>query len=157
MPTEIERKFLLKNDAWRRDADEPLECRQGYLARTGALGARVRVMGERGFLTIKSDRRGFTRLEYEYEIPRAHAAEMLDRLPPEELIEKTRWRARVDGATWVIDVFRGRNEGLVLAEIELDSEEGEFTRPDWLGEEVTRDPRYTNSYLARRPYRSWDD
>jgi len=147
---EIERKFLVTGDAWRHGArGRPI--RQGYLARTRRGVVRVRSYGDRGFLTVKSERSGFTRNEYEYEIPLVHAEEMLT-LCEGALIEKTRYRVAHRGHTWEIDVFGGANTGLVVAEIELAAEDEPFARPAWLGAEVTADRRYRNAQLSLHPY-----
>ncbi len=115
---------------------------------------RVRVVGEQAWLTIKGETVGATRLEFEYSIPRADADELL-RLCAGPLVEKVRHRIELGGVTWEVDEFLGDNAGLVVAEVELQREDQQFPRPEWLGEEVTGDPRYFNSNLAIRPYREW--
>lgn len=129
--------------------------RQGYLCADGQRTVRVRVAGDRAWITIKGPSEGLRRSEFEYEIPRRDAAFMLDRLCALPLIEKTRWTLRMGSHTWEIDEFGGANAGLVVAEIELAHEDEEFAAPPWLGREVTGDGRYSNAALARRPYSTW--
>lgn len=155
MATEIERKFLLLNDSWRRDADAGISMRQGYLVGAKRASVRVRVSGERAHLNIKSATLGVERQEYEYGIPLADAEELLDTLCERPLIEKTRYHVRHGKHTWEIDVFSGDNASLVVAEIELDSADENFARPDWLGEEVSHDKRYYNVCLVTHPYKDW--
>ena len=153
MGREIERKFLVAGDSWRRAAG--VELRQGYLIGGKKSTVRVRILGERGFLTVKGPTVGATRLEYEYEIPLSHAEEMLAELCEKPLIEKTRYRVPSGGLVIEVDEFLGENRGLIVAEIELESECQPFRKPDWLGEEVTGDPRYYNSNLTRHPFKEW--
>jgi len=148
MPLEIERKFLVRSDAWRADADSGTHYRQGYIHADASVSVRVRLAGDRAFLTIKGGD-GISRTEYEYPIPAEHASEILDELCHAGSVEKTRHLLPAGPHTWEIDVFSGRHAGLVLAEIELSSEDEPFDRPDWLGDEVTGDPRYLNSTLAK--------
>jgi adenylate cyclase len=154
MGHEIERKFLVRGDAYRALGTAE-RYRQGYVRTAGPATVRVRVAGERGFLTIKGPTQGFTRSEFEYAIPRADAEALLDSLCERPQIEKLRWRIPAGAHTWEVDEFLGDNAGLTVAEIELRAEGEPFARPEWLGEEVTADPRYRNSELARRPYRTW--
>ena len=147
MGIEIERKFLVKDDSWRAEADEGLECRQGYLVAEKGKSVRVRIMGEKAFLTIKGATSGIARAEYEYEIP-CPDAEALLLLCCGNVLEKRRHLIRLGGMLWEIDVFGGRHTGLVLAEIELEREDQEFELPDWVGKEVSRDPLYFNAVLA---------
>lgn len=155
MGREIERKFLLKNDKWRAEAGEAVSFRQGYLSTVKERTVRVRTRGGQGYLTIKGITRGVSRVEYEYEIPAAEADEMLSELCEKPLIEKNRYCVKREGLTFEIDEFFGDNQGLVLAEVELESEDQSFTVPDWLGEEVSADPRYFNSNLTKHPFREW--
>lgn len=154
MGTEIERKFLLKNDAWRGLAPG-VAYRQGYLNSAKERTVRIRTVGDRAFLTIKGLTVGATRAEYEYPIPLADCEAMLDTLAEKPLIEKTRYRIRLGDLTWEIDEFFGENRGLVVAEVELEREDQPFARPAWLGEEVTGDPRYFNANLISHPYCRW--
>lgn len=153
MNVEIERKFLVKSEAWRGLA-EGVRFRQGYL-QTHPCTVRVRTEGERGVLTIKGQTRGFSREEFEYEIPRGDADRMLDTLALPSLIDKIRYKIPYQGFVWEVDEFLGDNAGLVVAEIELSDEGQAFERPEWIGEEVTGDRRYANSALASRPFCSW--
>jgi adenylate cyclase len=155
MATEIERKFLLRDDAWRAHADGGTRMRQGYLLGSEKASVRVRVSGDRAHLNIKSATLGVQRREYEYEIPLADAGEILDTLCEGPLIEKTRYHVRHENHTWEIDVFAGDNQGLVVAEIELGAVDEHFARPSWLGEEVSHDPRYYNVCLVKHPYKDW--
>ena len=156
MGIEIERKFLLANDAWRGQG-QPTPMRQGYLVADPVRTVRVRIEGERAVITIKSKSVGASRGEWEYEIPVPDAAELLDRLCERPLVEKTRHRIEHLGHTWEVDEFHGENAGLVVAEIELGSEDEAFEQPAWIGQEVTGDPRYYNSSLMRLPYSRWKD
>ncbi len=155
MATEIERKFLVNDDRWRQQADTGTVFRQGYLLGSEHSSVRVRIEGNRANLNIKSATLGVRRQEYEYEIPLADAREMLDTLCVQPLIEKTRYRLAEGDHLWEIDVFGGDNAGLVVAEIELADEQEQFIRPDWLGEEVSHDPRYYNVSLVHHPYKDW--
>jgi adenylate cyclase len=151
---EIERKFLVRPGAWTPlGAGTPF--RQGYLSSSKERVVRVRVAGDAGTLTIKGPPSGLTRSEFEYAIPVEDAAALLDALCERPLIEKRRHVERHGGKDWEIDVFLGENEGLVVAELELGSEDEPFERPAWLGEEVSADPRYANASLVARPYRNW--
>ena len=154
MGVEIERKFLLAGDAW-RTLGEPQLLRQGYLSAEPERTVRVRVEGDQGRLTVKSKSVGASRGEWEYPIPLADANELLDRVCLQPLVEKYRRRIDFAGHVWEVDEFIGANAGLVLAEIELDSEDALFALPPWIGAEVTADRRYFNSYLVAHPYSSW--
>jgi adenylate cyclase len=152
MAVEIERKFLVTDGAWRQAPGVPY--RQGYLNRDKARTVRVRVAGDAAFLTIKGTSVGATRAEFEYPIPMADAQALLA-LCDGPLIEKTRHVLTHEGTAWEVDVFAGDNAGLVVAEVELGSEDQPFARPDWLGDEVTQDARYFNSNLASHPFTKW--
>ncbi len=154
MAKEIERKFLVSGDAWRQLATGT-HYRQGYLSTVKERTVRVRTIDEQAYLTIKGVNRGLTRVEYEYEIPHADAVEMLADLCLQPIVEKHRYKIEHEGLTWEVDEFHGVNEGLVLAEVELESEEQELSRPDWIGEEVSDDPRYYNANLIANPYTTW--
>ena len=155
MSIEIERKFLLNGNAW-RTLGSPVLYRQGYLNRSKERTVRVRTAGEKGYLTLKGISRGIKRREYEYEIPKADADAILRDLAEKPIIEKTRRRIEYKGLFWEIDEFSGENQGLILAEVELDSEDQKIDRPPWIGEEVTHDPRYYNSNLVLFPYTKWE-
>jgi adenylate cyclase len=154
MGIEIERKFLVRGDAWRTDAIGTA-YRQGYLHADADRTVRVRVAGPQAWLTIKGPTTGARRLEYEYPIPLADAEELLVHLCGRPLIEKVRYRIPHGGLIWEVDELEGGNAGLVLAEVELTREDQAITLPPWVGEEVTGDPRYYNASLAQRPYTQW--
>lgn len=157
MSTEIERKFLVVNDNWRDSAVSGTRFRQGYLVGAQKASVRVRIEGDRANINIKSATLGIRRQEYEYAIPLDEAEEMLDTLCEQPQIEKTRYLVPHEGHTWEVDVFAGENKGLVVAEIELQSEEEHFSRPPWAGEEVSGDTRYYNVCLVTHPYSEWGD
>ena len=154
MAKEIERKFLIEGESWRQGA-AGTTLRQGYLSTVKERTVRVRSVGDKGFLTVKGISVGATRVEYEYEIPAAEAAEMLDGLCERPLIEKVRYRIPFGGLVWEVDEFLGVNAGLVVAEVELADEAQQFERPPWAGAEVTDDPRYFNANLIADPYSTW--
>lgn len=153
MAFEIERKFLVRDHSW-RGLGEAVRMVQGYLCRDVERTVRVRVAGDRAWLTVKGRAVGFSRAEFEYQIP-CEDAEVLVTMCLPGLVEKTRHRIPVGGHVWEVDEFHGDNEGLVVAEIELGSEDEAFARPDWLGVEVTADARYSNSNLTKTPYSQW--
>jgi adenylate cyclase len=154
MPVEIERKFLVKSDAWRPLARASEELCQGYLSphdKDAKAEVRVRRAGLRGFITIKG-KGGMSRAEFEYEIPSTHADVLLKELCRPSLIEKTRHEVEHAGMVWQVDEFRGDHLGLVLAEIELTSVDQAVELPDWIGQDVTDDPTYRNANLAAHPH-----
>jgi len=151
---EIERKFLVSGIEWRIGA-KAATIRQGYLTTTKTLSVRVRTFGEQAFLTIKGEKRGITRAEYEYAIPAGDANELLDTLCQGGLIEKTRYTLMHSGHEWIVDEFAGDNAGLTVAEVELAEETEHVDLPSWISEEVTDDPRYLNANLVLAPFRSW--
>ncbi len=155
MSSEIERKFLLRDESWRALARDPVRMRQGYLVGTARASVRVRVSAGRAWLNLKSATVGVTRAEFDYEIPASDAEQILDTLCQRPLIEKTRYFVDHAGHLWEIDVFEGDNAGLVVAEIELRREDETFELPPWAGEEVSHDRRYYNAALVNRPYSSW--
>jgi len=152
---EIERKFLIAGEAWREAAYQQKHFAQGYFNDSGRASVRVRIEDETANLNIKAAVIGSARAEYEYEIPLPDAREMLASLCLTEPVEKTRYWVEHDGHTWEIDVFEGANAPLIVAEIELEAADETFTRPDWLGQEITDDKRYYNHALAFAPYRDW--
>jgi adenylate cyclase len=154
MGIEIERKFLLTGDSWRAAA-QGRSFRQGYLARQYGRTVRIRTCNNTGFLTIKGPSIGFARQEFEYQIPIEDANILLEAFCEQPILEKMRYYLKYDGFTWEIDEFLGENQGLIIAEIELDSEDQPFSKPDWLGLEVTGDSRYYNSSLVRHPFKNW--
>ena len=155
MATEIERKFLVTGD-FSRQVTSAQRIVQGYICSQPGRTVRVRIRGEEGFLTIKgaSDEKGLSRYEFEQKIPLADAEELLKLCEP-GAIDKMRNLGPAGKHTWEIDVFHGENEGLILAEIELASEDEPFERPDWIGQEVSGDRRYYNSMLTKHPYKQW--
>lgn len=156
MAIEIERKFLLADDRWRQQVLSKVKFCQGYLSRSPERTVRVRVADDRGWLTVKGKNCGASRAEFEYEIPVADAQQLLDQLCEQPIIEKWRYRVEFKGHLWEIDEFVGDNDGLVVAEVELTSEDEEFSRPQWLGVEVTDEHCYFNSNLIKHPYKEWN-
>ena len=152
MPVEIERKFLVNGSGWRQE--NGVRISQGYLNRDKERTVRIRLAGEKAFLTIKGLTVGASRVEFEYEIPATHAKQLL-KLCDSPILQKIRHTAVLNGLIWEVDEFLGENEGLVVAEVELEREDQPLERPGWLGEEVTGDPRYFNSNLTANPYRKW--
>jgi adenylate cyclase len=152
MAVEIERKFLVTGTEWRQGPSTRLS--QGYLNRDKERTVRVRIAGASAFLTVKGASRGASRAEFEYAIPLEDAEQLLH-LSDGPVVEKIRHVVDHQGLTWEVDEFLGDNLGLVVAEVELSSESQAFEKPAWVGEEVTDDPRYFNSSLATRPYRTW--
>lgn len=155
MAIEIEHKFLLANDGWRKYIDRSVKYRQGYLSSQPTSSIRIRISDEQAWLNIKSATIGTHRYEYEYEIPVSDANEIISNLCAKPLIEKTRHFVIDDGNLWEIDEFEGCNQGLCVAEIELSNIGDHFTKPHWLGDEVTNDLRYYNNNLAVHPYSEW--
>ena len=155
MGKEIERKFLMQGAAWREVAGKGTSYRQGYLSTVKERTVRVRTIDEKGFLTIKGITVGVSRKEFEYEIPVKEADDILTNLCEKPLIEKNRYKVELNGLTWEIDEFFGDNDGLIIVEVELTSEDQSYDKPTWVGEEVSGDPRYFNSNLTKNPYKSW--
>ncbi|MBS62775.1 CYTH domain-containing protein [Salinisphaera sp.] len=155
MATEIEHKFLVRNENWREQVQASQDFEQGYLCGEGPASVRVRIEGEQANINIKAATVGTVRAEYEYAIPLDEAREMLATLCVAPPVIKTRYWVRHGAHTWEVDVFGGANAPLVVAEIELDTVDEAFERPDWLGEEVSDDARYYNHALAFEPYSTW--
>lgn len=157
MAQEIERKFLVAGD-YKSEAYASVRITQGYLSRVPERVVRIRIKGDRGFITIKgtTNDTGLSRFEWEKEIPLADAQSLLKLAEP-GVIDKTRHLIKnTDGKhIWEVDEFHGDNEDLVMAEIELESESDTFDKPSWLGKEVTDDKRYYNAYLSEKPYKTW--
>jgi len=155
MPQEIERKFLVKGD-FKKFAAKQTRIRQGYLSSVSGRSVRIRINGEKGFVTIKGavNKTGVSRYEWEKEIPVTDASELLEICEP-GIIEKNRYYIPSGDYTYEVDEFLGENEGLIVAEIELKSESDKFEKPEWLGKEVTGDRRYFNSMLIKNPYTRW--
>jgi adenylate cyclase len=156
MGIEIERKFLVVGDGWKNQVQGDI-IRQGYLSSDPSRVVRIRVMNHDAFITIKSSTNGLFRNEWEYPIPLADAENMLAHLCQRPLIEKVRYRIPHEGMVWEVDAFLGENAGLLVAEIELESEDQAFALPAWVGREVTDDPRYYNVSLTQNPYQMWKD
>lgn len=155
MGLEIERKFLVKHNSWKEKATLGQHIQQGYLNLDKERTVRVRVIAGKGMLTIKGKTVRTTRLEFEYEIPLDDALQLLN-LCEQSILEKTRYLLDYEGNTWEIDVFEGVNEGLCIAEIELETEDQKVALPDWVGKEVSDDIRYYNSNLILHPFKDWE-
>lgn len=155
MGREVERKFLVYNDKWRDSADSGVTVRQGYIAGSERASVRVRLSDDGAWINLKGATLGVERSEFEYPVPEADAREMLDTLCEWPLIEKTRYHVRHGAHVWEVDVFHGENEGLVVAEIELDAPDEAFERPPWIGREVSDQPRYYNVCLRQHPFSAW--
>jgi len=154
MAQEIERKFLVRKDAW-TPRDDGTPFKQGYLSTQKERVVRVRIEGHKAKLTIKGPTTGISRSEFEYPIPMEDAAILLDQLCEHPLIDKHRHLEQFGGHLWEIDVFHGENDGLIVAEVELASEDEALTLPPWAGEDVSADPRYFNSNLLKHPFKTW--
>ena len=152
---EIERRFLLKNDAWKAVTGTPCLMSQGYLSVEKERIIRLRIIGNRAWLTLKGYISDVSRSEFEYEIPVADAQTMMDTMCPFRL-EKHRYEVSYQGFVFEIDEYFGDNAPLIVAELELPSEDAPFPCPDWLGEEITADGRFTNAYLSKHPYSEWE-
>lgn len=158
MAVEIERKFLLASEAWRSGAESAVRMVQGYFELLPpSPTVRVRIAGEKAFLTVKGPVRNISRSEFEYEVPVADAEAMLREFCGGRVVEKVRYLVPYGGFVWEVDEYFGENEGLFTAEIELDGEEASFSVPPWLGPEVSADRRYSNGALSRNPYRRWNN
>lgn len=155
MGIEIERKFLTLSEGWKSQTVRSVSIRQGYLARGPEASVRVRVAGDQAWITIKGRSSGISRTEFEYPVPLEDAEQLLEHHCPGRHIEKRRHWVPNAEHTWEVDVFEGANRGLVMAEIELQHVDEAFVLPDWVGMEVSDDPRYFNAYLAEHPYREW--
>ena len=156
MAQEIERKFLVKNNSFKKDAFKSTRIVQGYLSSVPERTVRVRIKDDKGYLTVKGlgNESGASRFEWEIEIPKQDVENLLKICEP-GIIDKTRYLVKNGDLTFEVDEFYGDNEELVVAEIELKSEDQAFEKPDWLGEEVTGDPHYYNSMLMKNPYKNW--
>lgn len=154
MGKEIERKFLVKDETYKTLA-EGILYHQGFLNTSKERVVRIRIVGEKGFLTIKGLSEGAKRTEFEYEIPVEDAKTMLEEICEKPIIIKYRYNIQIDDLLWEVDEFKAENEGLVVAEIELHDEFQNFDKPNWLGGEVTEDPKYYNANLIKHPFKSW--
>ncbi len=150
---EIERKFLVDTKKW-KPAETGTEIKQGYLSVDENRVVRVRVAGSRAYITIKGKNKGISRTEFEYKIPKADALILLQ-MCLNKPVEKTRYKENFENALWEVDVFEGVNNGLVMAEVELNKENQTVVLPEWVGEEVSTDKRYFNAYLSVNPFTKW--
>lgn len=153
MAKEIERKFLVLSSGYRKNSRK-VRMQQGYLSTRPTV--RVRIAGEKAFLTVKGKKKGISRDEFEFPVPKKDAVQMLS-LCSGSIIDKYRWYVRFSGKLWEVDEFLGENKGLVVAEIELPSENEKFTKPSWIGKEVTHKKQYTNASLSIKPYKHWNN
>jgi len=151
---EIERKFLVKSSDWLA-GHKGISYKQGYLSTEASRTVRIRLEGEKGKLTIKGKKKGIAGVEFEYNLSKSDAEYLLKSLCKKPIIEKNRYKIKFDGCIWEVDIFRGENKGLKLAEIELQSINQEFKIPDWVGEEVTHDRRFRNANLVTNPFSNW--
>ncbi len=154
MGLEIERKFLLNYLPYDLMV-KGVPIQQGYMTNKKNLVVRIRISGDMSFITIKGPTQNATRKEYEYPIPKVDAEQMLNLFCKKPLVKKTRYHIEYKGFEWIIDKFSGDNQGLIVAEIELDAVDQSFAKPDWIGPEVTHEPRYFNSNLIAKPYSTW--
>lgn len=152
---EIERKYLVKDESF-KNLSEGVLYKQGYIVNLPDRVVRVRIAGEKAFLTIKGENTGISRSEYEYKIPVEEAAELLDTFCGKLIIEKYRFTIEHEGREWIVDQFLGDNEGLIITEVELGHEDEEVTHPDWVGAEVSYESRYYNSNLIKHPFKDWE-
>jgi CYTH domain-containing protein len=155
MPLEIERKFLVDNDGWKNSITRSIGIRDGLIASNNGHKARVRISDDKATITLKSRRRGPTRTEFEYAIPRSDAEEMLRTMCDGHVLDKVRHFVSHAGATWYVDVYEGILNGVVLAEIELESADQKLELPDWVGKEVTGDPSYRKVNLLAQHIAAW--
>ena len=156
MAREIEKKFLVKSEAFKAESFKQTRITQGYLSSVPERTVRIRVKGDRGYITIKGigNQSGASRFEWEKEIPDQEVMDLMQLAEP-GVIDKTRYQVKRGGHIWEVDEFYGENQGLIVAEIELHSEEESFERPEWLGAEVTGNVKYYNSMLMKHPYSEW--
>ena len=157
MPIEIERKFLVKDLSWKDSAASFKDFQQGYFPTSDGVTVRARIAGDKARLTIKGPANGISRAEFEYPIPLTDAVTFLADFCAKPVILKRRWYVPFGGFQWEVDEFAGQNQGLIVAEIELDSPDQEFPIPPWLGREVSGETRFRNSRLVRHPYAEWTD
>ena len=157
MPKEIERKFLVIDDSWKIFTVGKVKLKQAYITENEICIVRVRTSDKKAWLTVKGRQTGFTRPEFEYQIPVDDAEEMLEKFSPDRQIIKTRFFINYHGNEWTVDVFENNNAGLVVAEIELENENQTFDLPPWVGKDVSSDFKYANSSLAEYPYNKWKE
>jgi len=155
MKKEIERKFIVLDKSY-KDLGGYKYCIQGYIPSTNEPLIRIRTIGNKSYLTMKSDVNGITRLEYEYQIPNQDAKDLLELFCKESIVEKNRYTIYYKSTLWEVDEFLGKNNGLVVAEVELESEDQPYDKPEWIGEEVSIDKKYYNYNLSTKPYKEWN-
>lgn len=155
MAIEIEHKFLVVSDDWRKSVSKSQRMGQAYLASESNVTVRARIAGSQAWLTLKGASSGIAQLEFEYEVPVADAQQIITELSDSAVIDKTRHTIMHNGHEWVVDEFHADNDGLIVAEIELQSEDEKFDVPGWAGDNVTADYRYRNKYLAHKPFQDW--
>src|SRR4051794_10421488 len=155
MGVETEKKFLVKKDLWNKVKKGGTLYRQGYMLREENKTIRIRLIeGDQGYITIKGKAKGFSRPEYEYPIPGKDAEELLQNFC-DAVVSKRRYKINIEGKLWEVDEFLGDNEGLIVAELELDNETEQFNLPEWIATEVSGDQRYYNSELSVNPFKNW--
>ena len=155
MGVEIERKYLVNHELWAKvKPQKSISIKQSYLSRDPEKTIRLRVADDKGYITIKGPTKGIARKEFEYEIPGEEADELMREFTT-DVIEKIRHHVVFENKLWEVDEFKGENEGLIIAEIELESEDETVELPNWIAEEVTTDKRYANSNLIRNPFKTW--
>ncbi len=155
MAQEIEHKFLISNDSWKSKVHKSIKYKQGYMVSDQKRSVRIRISDNMAWINFKSAVVGTSRSEFEYEIPLQDGIDMLKQLCEQPILEKTRYFVHHDQHLWEIDVFEGDNQGLIVAEIELNKIDESFTIPDWAGQEVTHDLRYYNNSLCKTPFNKW--
>ena len=156
MKKEIERKFIVLDNTY-KSLGAPKYCIQGYIQSTNKPLIRIRIIDNQSFLTIKSNLGGITRLEYEYQIPNEDAKKLLESFCEKSIVEKNRYFIDYKSTLWEVDEFLNDNDGLVIAEVELNSENQPYAKPDWIGQEVSTDKKYYNCNLATHPYKKWNN
>lgn len=156
MAKEIERKFIVKGNSWKKDVIKEKSLEQGYIFSSENKSLRIRIANNKAFLTIKGKTEGISRDEFEYEIPKTDAQSLLKKYCDNNPILKKRYYLMIEGNEWTIDEFFGQNKGLVLAEIELESENQEINLPEWIEKEVSYDNRYFNTHLSKHPFTTWE-
>ncbi len=155
MKNEIEKKFLVVSESYKEIANEKYKIKQGYISETKKSVTRVRISNKAAYITIKENKKEISKLEFEYSIPIKEGQYLIENLCNDDIIMKTRYIVEFDGFLWEVDEFKGKNKGLVIAEIELESETQKFSKPKWVGDEVTNDERYYNINLMMNPFQKW--
>ncbi|OUW60294.1 MAG: adenylate cyclase [bacterium TMED198] len=155
MKNEIEKKFLVVSESYKEIANEKYKIKQGYISETKKAVTRVRISNKAAYITIKENKKEISKLEFEYSIPIKEGQYLIENLCNDEIITKTRYIVEFEGFLWEVDEFKGKNKGLVIAEIELEGETQKFSKPKWIGDEVTNDERYYNINLMMNPFQKW--